>query len=415
MSKPRSYDEVLTEDVIANTEDNREGVSVTDAQNRVKKPLKNLLSNVRDIKDGHRKRFFGYSGAETNNISNKDWLMCFKAHHYRDCPEFDLDKAMQGCRYTQLEPNRDTSDYIIPKSYKSPSSSSEKKKFKAEYDSMYTLLKQNPYYKHMFPSNQDGLVECPTDLTKANESIARFPDEVKKKEQIIPVQDHLHERDRGDFGPKGLLPPEWSPWGDEENPEKIITEEKKVLKDLKNKKNNIERNIPIHEEKTKYQGTSIRAQEEKDYAIAEIGRLNERLQEITKEIDDRENKIIEAKQIKNKKFQVPEELHRLTEQEKKDDLRYKYDDFYKQNIEQKYGYHEGTERTMRDLKGKDPSLSTGLNDKPILKSKSKYEVGGRKKRTKKKRKGRKQVTKKTNKRLKKINRRSKRRRNTRRK
>tara|TARA_Y100000768_G_scaffold370530_1_gene336421 strand:- start:373 stop:585 length:213 start_codon:yes stop_codon:yes gene_type:complete len=70
---------------------------------------------------------------------------------------------------------------------------------------------------------------------------------------------------------------------------------------------------------------------------------------------------------------------------------------------------------MRDLMGKDKPLSTGLNAKSILKSDSKYGVGGRKKRTKKKRKGRKQVTKKTNKRLKKINRRSKRRRNTRRK
>ena len=414
MSRARYYDEVLMGNEIANTEENREGMSATDAQNRVKNPLKNLLSNVRDIKDGHRKRFFGYSGAETNNISNKDWLMCFKAHHYRDCPEFDLDKAMQGCRYTQLEPNRHTSDYIIPNSYKSPSSSSEKKKFKAEYDSMYTLLKQNPYYKHMFPSNQDGEVECPTDLTKANESIARFPEE-EKIEEIISVQNQLDDRERGDFGPKGHIPSVWSYWGDEDNPEDIITEANRVLKDLKNKKNNIERNIPIHEKKTKYQGTSKRAQDDKAYAIDEIGRLNKTLKKITKEIDDWENKIIEAKQKKNKKFQVPKALHRLTEEEKKDDLRYKYDDYYKQNIEQKYGYHEDTEQTMRDLMGKDKPLSTGLNAKSILKSDSKYGVGGRKKRTKKKRKGRKQVTKKTNKRLKKINRRSKRRRNTRRK
>ena len=385
MSRARYYDEVLMRNAIAHTEENREGMSVTDAQNRVKNPLKNLLSNVRDIKDGHRKNFFGYSGAETNNISNKDWLMCFKAHHYRNCEEFDLNKAMQGCRYTQLEPNRHTSDYIIPNSYKSPSSSSEKKKFKEQYDSMYNLLKQNPYYKHMFPSNQDGGVECPTDLTKENESIARFPDQEDIK-SIIPLKDHLDDRERGDFGPKGHIPSEWSYWGDEENPEKIMEQANMGLLELKNNKEIIKRNIRIAENKSNYVGTSPRAQQDKAYAKHEIGRLNERLKTITEEIDDREKKIKEAQQVENEKFRVQGEvLDELTKKEMEAQRKNLHNNDYVVNREQLYGYHEDTEQTMRDLMGKDLSLSRGLNANPILKSKSNYGVGGRNKRTKKKR------------------------------
>lgn len=410
------FDEVLTGKEIANTGMNTQGMSARDAQNIVKNPFEKLLNTVRDVKDGHMKKFFGYSGAETNNISNKDWLMCFKAHHYRNCENFDLDKAMQGCRYTQLEPNRDTSDYIIPKSYKSPSSSSEKKKFKEQYDSMYTLLKDNPYYSHMFPSNQDGVVKCPTNLTKPNMSKARFPEEEEKFKSINTYEDDRGEGERGEFGPRVFrVPSEWSYWGDQGNPEKILKDLNDGLLNLKANQASINRKIKDAKKMRDTLDTSRRAQEDKAYAISVIDKLNAKLESITNEINYREKNIEAVKHQENKKQQYPKELTGMVEEEREAQRAKLITNVYTIDPEQKYKYPQRTYDTIRDLKREDPSISdSGITS--ILKSGNEDpKKGGRKKRTKKKRKGRKKVNKKTNKRQKKINRRSKRRRNTRRK
>jgi hypothetical protein len=422
MSSRGLHDEVLTGNVIDNTKQNTKGANASVSQKRVEKPFEKLLNTVRDVKDGHRRRFFGNTGVtaslsnETNNISNKDWLMCFKAHHYRDCQDFDLGKAMQGCRYTQIEPDRDTSDYIIPKSYKSPSISSEKKKFRQMYDDMYNLLKKDEYYSRIFPSNQDGVIECPTQLTKPNVSKAHFPEDKKLESKEI-YEDKDYER--GAYGPGNKrIPEEWSYWGDQGDPKQKLKDLNHGLLDLKNNQVTISSNIRKLEKMRGSVDTSRRAQKDKAYAIRVMDKQIEKLNTINKEIDDMNDLIEAAKQQENQKKKYPSNLEAMVKAEDKFDGT-KYHKYIPDPREQ-YKYPNITHKTMREVMKNDPSIinttSSILKKPPISHTPSAAKIeGGRKKRTKKKRKGRKKVNKKTTKRRKKINRRSKRIRNTRRK
>ena len=145
------------------------------ARTKIMPSINKLLSNVRDRKDGHWKYFWGESGA--SKVSNKDWLKCFKAYHYRNCPDFDLAQAMKGCKYTQLEKDKDTSEYIIPDVFKSPNGDRAKRLFRQTYDDIYRLLKEDDHYSRMFPLNLENEIDCPKNLTKLSEGLTFETDE----------------------------------------------------------------------------------------------------------------------------------------------------------------------------------------------------------------------------------------------
>ena len=325
-----------------------------------KKPFNDLLYTVRDRKDGHRQFFFGKPGvtpmrdSKTKKNSNKAWLKCFKAHHYRDCPDFDLEKAMKGCRYTQLEPDKDKSEYIIPESYKSPSGSSEKIIFREKYDNVYKLLKENEHYSRMFPVHQNGEIDCPKNLRKPSHRKVNFgededDDELEKLDKI-QKRNFVHEleedKSRGFFGQYNSysnrverVPFDWSRWGDQGDP----LEERKELEKLLNKATTRSKNVIYKDDRIKL-----------DKYISEI-----------------KSAIEKTKKRVNKKEHVPEELRAMV------DAEYAYSRNPEVDIHDRYySYPESTWKTLRNIRHKDQkhNRSMGPGRKPKLVTRSNRKI-----------------------------------------